>query len=126
MILILGGAYQGKRAYAAQTLGIADSEIASLSDTDDLSATVRAFDHFEQWVLRRVDQGQSAEQLLAQQLIHLEGKIILCEDIQCGVVPIDARMRAWREENGRCLCLLARHARQVVRMCCGLPLALKP
>ncbi|HML45590.1 MAG TPA: bifunctional adenosylcobinamide kinase/adenosylcobinamide-phosphate guanylyltransferase [Clostridia bacterium] len=126
MILILGGAYQGKRAYAEQTLGIPNAEIADLSEADDLSPNVRAFDHFEQWVLRRVDQNESAEQLLMEQLSLLEGKVVLCEDIQCGVVPIDARMRAWREENGRCLCLLARRAQRVIRVCCGLPLELKP
>ena len=126
MILILGGASQGKRAYAVQTLGIPERQIADLAETDDLPPDARAFDHFEQWVLRRVDQNESAEQALAARLAQLDGKVILCEDIQCGVVPIDARMRAWREENGRCLCLLARHAQQVIRVCAGLALALKP
>lgn len=126
MILVIGGAYQGKRAYVQQAFELADSDILCLAETDELMASVRALDHFEQWVLRRVDAEESAEQALMAQLDSLSEKIVICEDIQCGVVPIDTRMRAWREENGRCLCLLARHASQVVRVCCGLPLQLKP
>ena len=54
-----------------------------------------------------------------------ENCILIVRDISCGVVPIDATERAWREENGRMMRMLAQHAKQVIRIWYGLPQVLK-
>ena len=46
-------------------------------------------------------------------------------DFSCGVVPMDAEMRRWRDENGRPNNYLSARAERVVRMFCGLPQVLK-
>ena len=51
--------------------------------------------------------------------------VVICEDIFCGVVPVDPEMRAWREATGRMMNELCRHADRVVRLFCGIPQVLK-
>ena len=57
--------------------------------------------------------------------IDLSDKILICEDISCGVVPMDAVEREWREAVGRMNAMLAAKAERVTRLFCGLPLELK-
>ena len=57
--------------------------------------------------------------------LALSGKILICEDISCGVVPMDAETREWREAVGRMNAALAAQADTVTRIFCGLPLELK-
>ena len=56
---------------------------------------------------------------------HLKGqdlsdKVIICMDIFCGVVPIDATMRLWRHTTGLVCQYLAQNADSVSRIFCGL------
>ena len=46
-------------------------------------------------------------------------------DFSCGVVPMDARLRLWREENGRLNNYLAGEAERVVRCVCGIAQGIK-
>jgi adenosyl cobinamide kinase/adenosyl cobinamide phosphate guanylyltransferase len=57
--------------------------------------------------------------------IFLKPKIIICNDISCGVVPIDSEIRLWRESVGRILTILSKHADEVVRLFCGLGTKIK-
>jgi len=51
--------------------------------------------------------------------------ILICRDMFCGVVPMDAETREWREAVGRMNAALAAQADTVTRIFCGLPLELK-
>ncbi len=51
--------------------------------------------------------------------------VVTCAEVGAGVVPLDAQERAWREAVGRMSCELARQADVVVRMVCGIPIAIK-
>lgn len=55
----------------------------------------------------------------------LEKEIILCQEVGCGVVPLDPEDRRWREAVGRVCVRLAREADTVVRLVCGIPQVLK-
>ena len=52
-------------------------------------------------------------------------KVIIMDDIFCGVVPADPELRAWRELCGRTLTALAQKADKVTRLFCGIPKTLK-
>lgn len=54
---------------------------------------------------------------LAGQLRHC---IFLCEEIGCGVVPLEREERQWRERTGRLCCVLAERAGGVTRVICGM------
>lgn len=51
--------------------------------------------------------------------------MILCDEIGCGVVPLDPTEREWREVTGRICCKLAEKAERVDRIFCGLNMRLK-
>ena len=58
-------------------------------------------------------------------LPELAGSVVICEDIFCGVVPVDPEMRAWREMTGRLLAYLSGKAAHVFRIFLGLEQKLK-
>lgn len=122
MILIIGGAYQGKTAYAKQTYGLKDSEIFTC-DGLLIDNAARCLRHLERFALACVQAGKEPADVLAG--FELAEKILICEDISCGVVPMDAEAREWREAVGRMNARLAAQARRVTRIFCGLPMELK-
>jgi len=106
--LIIGGAYQGKTEYAReQYVGM---DIVT---------------EFHLKVLDMVKDGVDAVEKVKSSLPEYADKIIVCDDISCGVVPVDAVMRKWREELGRVLAILSRESDEVVRLFCGIPTRLK-
>ena len=80
--------------------------------------------HLERFALACVRAGKEPADVLAG--LALSGKILICEDISCGVVPMDAAERAWRERHGALLQQLSRRSETVIRIFCGLPQQLKP
>ena len=50
---------------------------------------------------------------------------LICCDIFCGVVPMGADMRAWRDMTGRLCAYLSGEAQGVFRLFCGLEQKLK-
>lgn len=50
---------------------------------------------------------------------------VIANEVGCGVVPMEAEQRRFRERAGRLSCLLAQRADTVIRVCCGLPQVLK-
>ena len=50
-----------------------------------------------------------------------EKLVVICDELGCGLVPMDAFDRKYREACGRVSCYLAGQAEQVIRMVCGIP-----
>lgn len=125
MILIFGGAYQGKLEYASMRYGLRPEDVCECAENSPPEISKRAFHHFERWVLGCIREEKDAAQELQVLLPGLTDKIILCEDISCGVVPADPVLRAWREAVGRCLALLVENSETVVRVFCGIGTAVK-
>ncbi len=51
--------------------------------------------------------------------------VITCDEIGCGIVPIDKTDRLWREMSGDACQYLALRAAKVCRVVCGIPMVLK-
>lgn len=66
--------------------------------------------------------GFSHADMLASLTAH---DALVCDEVGCGVVPVDAFERLWREEVGRLCCDVAENAQTVVRVVCGIPQKLK-
>lgn len=122
MVLIIGGAYQGKTEYAKKTYGLQDADIFTCEDMR-IDPNARAIRHLERFALACVRAGKEPAEML--NALDLSDKILICEDISCGVVPMDAVEREWREAVGRMNAMLAARAARVMRLFCGLPLELK-
>ena len=118
MDLIIGGAYQGKLAYAMEHFHLTQEDLACYDGGFDASR--RCICYLEQAVYAAVAAG---EPFVLPDL--RPDAVVLCTDVSCGVVPMDKTQRLWREEVGRAMCALARQAGSVTRIFCGLPLRLK-
>lgn len=114
MVLIVGGASQGKLDFARETLGVTAWSEGVLGEENcvrDLHLAIRGMDD------PRAEIGSWLE-------THPEG-VLICDEVGCGVVPMDKEDRAWREAVGRICCELAPHAEAVYKVTCGLGLRLK-
>lgn len=122
MNLIIGGAYQGKRDFALNTLNIPEREMFTCTD-ETIDFSKACIDRLEDYVLACIQKGiDPLEQLKAQ---DLRDKTIICMDMFCGVVPIDGQMRLWRHSTGLVCQYLAKRADRVYRIVCGLEQRLK-
>ena len=119
MELIIGGAFQGKLAYACKTYGLKNSDICECSVEKEPDLSKRCIYRFERYVLWCMRNGKEP------QLSFEEGKIIIMDDIFCGVVPAEPETRAWREKSGRTMSALASQAKTVTRLFCGIPKRIK-
>lgn len=116
-VLIIGGAHQGKRALAQRVFGLSHGDIADGQIcTPETIGQTRAVDKLH-CLTRRYPKTDFRA--------LLRGKIILCDEIGCGVVPADCADDAWREATGRLLCDIAAEADAVVRVLAGVPQVIK-
>ena len=102
-ILIVGGAAQGKSAFARR-----------------ISSETEIVDNLQDIVRQAMEQGKpipKAEQFM--------GKTVVGNELGCGIVPMDETERNWREYTGRLCCDIAARAERVYRMYCGIPQCIK-
>ena len=102
MIFITGPLYSGKIDYARTLCG--ENEMI--------------------YNVQKLAEGEDDLTALADRLAG-QYKVVVATEIGGGVVPVDARERAAREAAGRLACLLAERADMVVRVFCGIPMAIK-
>lgn len=124
MHLIIGGAYQGKTEYACEHFGIEKSEIVDCTEDGGIDLSAKCIRSLQKYVLGCIRSGKAPFEAFERDE-SWKNTIILCEDIFCGVVPVDPEMRAWREATGRLLNKLTPLAESVTRMFCGIPQQLK-
>lgn len=121
MILIFGGAYQGKKDFAVEKFGIKEEDIFECDrEVEDLPGDKRLINNADQFVLGLVEKGLNPERYFTENMERFEDTILIFEDISCGIVPMDKIERRWREENGRAVTLCAKNAKQVYRVFCGI------
>ena len=126
MILIFGGAYQGKLDYAMDRFGLADDDVYRCDSEDaGLPGGKSVVYELDKWLLALVRAGADVEPELSRFVDGNGGAIVICNDVSCGVVPEDTVMRMWREVVGRALTSLARGSDEVVRVFCGIATRLK-
>lgn len=144
MILIFGGAYQGKLEYAKEHFDIksifdcapeggrgeaADGTTGLRGNAGrepDFSAD--AVCNIDRFVLQCAREGKEAADFFKENRekwqqdaqTGIGEKVFVVTDVSQGIVPIDATQRAFREMNGRLMLYLAKEARQVIRVFCGI------
>ena len=120
MILIIGGAYQGKLDFAKDTFGVTDEDVHTC-DGDRIDFSRRCICKIEAFTA-------CSEDPIGYFETHRQAwqdSILIMQDIFCGVVPMGAENRAWRQRTGRLAQYLSREAQQVSRIFCGLEQRLK-
>ncbi len=124
MHLVIGGAYQGKLRYAMEHFGVTPELVFDCSE-DGIDFDAPCIVHGERYALTCVREGREASDDFRAQRERWRNAVILCDDISCGVVPIDPEMRAWREASGRLVNYLAGEAESVTRLFCSIPQVIK-
>lgn len=130
MILITGGAYQGKLEFARTlTQYFKDAEHPVILEGEELEwdhlADGEIVAHFHLYIRKLLEQGKDAA-AETEKLLKLNPDLIIeVTELGCGIVPIDAFDRTWREAVGRISCTLAKQAEAVYRVNCGIAARLK-
>ena len=126
MIFIFGGAYQGKLAYALGRFNLTQDDVFICDGDDDcLPGNRKIIYEIDKWILALLKKDIDVEQALRRFIDNNKDAIVICNDISCGVVPVDPLLRKWREAAGRALAALSREADEVVRMFCAIPTRIK-
>lgn len=108
--MIVGGAWQGKTAYAER----------------NYPAPYRIVNHYQEVIRSQMQRGEEPLEEVKKLPLTDEGLVIICDEVGCGLVPVDAFERAYREQVGRTGGYLAAQAKQVIRVVCGIGQTIKP
>ncbi len=109
MILVIGGAFQGKHEFVENKFDVSNEKI---------------FDDFHVKMKEYFLNGGDREEFL-RKVFNNGFKVIISDEIGCGIVPIDKYERLWREEVGRGLCEVAKRCDEVWRVFCGIGIRIK-
>ena len=122
MILIFGGAYQGKLDYAKKNF-----DIKTVCDCSDGTAPDFAADAIYgiEGFVKRQSPGSDQSPLetadwFSERREAWQDKVLIMTDVSQGIVPMDPELRAFREMNGRLMLRLAAEASEVHRVFCGI------
>lgn len=124
MILVTGGCFQGKTAYACKQFGIALEEtVDGMNCPMEQIYRAKLLYHFHEYIRRLMKEGQN----LDLPRLHRENPdlILVTNELGYGVVPIDKFDRDYREKTGRICCEIAKEAREVHRVVCGIGTVIK-
>ena len=119
MTLVIGGAYQGKLDYILENYP-GKSVFQCEADNPGMDMSADVINSLHLMILAQIRTQTDALEFLRERVPEMKDKIVICDDISCGVVPIDTEMRLWRETTGRCLALISKNADEVLRVFCGI------
>ena len=124
MEMIIGGAYQGKAAYAKAQFPDVDWKFGGEITEEELlnAAGVLGFQEYIRKALKAGEDLTGLAEKLAQQDPDV---ILVSEEVGYGIVPADAFERQYREAVGRVCTALAAKSRRVTRVVCGIGTVLK-
>lgn len=120
MILIIGGAFQGKLDFAKKSLDLTEDDVFTCNG-ENIDFSKRCIDKIEAFTWANEDPLGYFQTHREQ----WENSVLILQDISCGVVPLGAENRAWRLKTGRLCQYLAGEASRVSRIFCGLEQRLK-
>lgn len=114
MVLVIGGMAQGKLDFARRRLGVT-AWSAGEPGPENCIYGLQGF-------LRAHPEAEAALDAWCRE--HPDG-VVICDEVGCGVTPLDREDRIWRERVGRTCCRLAERAEAVYRVSCGLGARIK-
>jgi len=127
MYFIFGGMAQGKLKFAIdkykQNLGIYDLKKSSIFDitSENQETIINLQDGVEQ-LLRA---GINPKDYLEKNIDKFNNKVLIGNEIGCGIVSMDAFEREWRDETGRVYQFISSNAQIVDRVWAGIGMNLK-
>ncbi len=126
MKMVVGGAFQGKTSYAKKIYPDTAWIDGTCCDPEQIYSCGGIY-HFN-YFIRRVLAQESVEKLwnYIDKLQEMNPEIIIITDeTGCGLVPVDAFERTYREQTGRVCTVLAGCSDRVDRVICGIGTVIK-
>ena len=121
-VLMIGGRGQGKCDLAKKMFSLQSTDVQEGADCElDALSSCKAVNGLHLLTRRLLQQGKAPAELLPL----LRNKIVICDELGCGVVPVERELEDWREFTGRLCCNLASEADVVIRVIAGLPQIIK-
>lgn len=126
MVMITGGAFQGKRTLAKRLYGLTDRDILNGAECafDEVFTAAAISDYHElvrRLIAAKIDVSEFSERLCGEN----PRAVIIINEVGCGIIPLEKSERVYREEVGRAGCVIAAHSETVIRVFCGIPEAIK-
>lgn len=126
MIMITGGAFQGKKEYVKNRFGFSDDEILNGGSCElDAVFTAKCVTDYQLAVKRLLEENADPEEFTRRLCRENSGAVIIINEIGGGIIPLEKSERIWREETGRAGCIIAENSREVIRLVCGVPVEIK-
>lgn len=124
MILVFGGAYNGKLSYVKEKYNIEKDDIFYCT-LDTLNFDKKVICGLHVFIREMILKGKDPLEYIKNNIEKLEEKIIITDDIGMGIVPIEKIDRTWRDTHGKCVQYLSLNSKKVIRIFFGIEKVLK-
>ena len=126
MVMVTGGAFQGKRECLKRLYGLSDNDIISgaACDFEDV-CTASVVSDYHELVRRLISENIDVSEFTQRFCKENPGAAVIINEIGCGIIPLKKSERIYREEVGRAGCIIASHSETVIRVFCGIPQIIK-
>lgn len=121
MVMVTGGAFQGKRECLKQLYRLSEGDMISGRDCrfEDVFTAAAVTDYHKlvkRLIAENIDVSDFTERLCRENT----KAAVTINEIGCGIIPLEKFERIYREEVGRAGCIIAAHSETVIRVFCGI------
>lgn len=124
MVLVFGGAYNGKLDFVKDKFNINEDDIFYCG-INEIDFSKKVICGFHKFTYNNILNDINSIQYIKENINLFKDKIIISDEISSGIVPLKKEDRIWREETGRCLQYLSKESSCVYRIFCGIPTVIK-
>lgn len=126
MIFIIGGNSQGKLQFVMDYYSLSEDQVTD-GENCILSEAFNKplLDKLHILIKRLITAGIEPSDFVMKGIDENPRITIICDELGCGVIPLDKGERAFREVVGRIQCEIAKQADKVFRVYCGIPTLIK-
>lgn len=124
MVLVFGGAYNGKLDFVKEKFNVNEDDIFYCG-VNEIDFSKKVICGLHRFTYNNILKDISSLQYIKENINLFKDKIIISDEISSGIVPLKKEERMWREETGRCLQYLSKEASCVYRVFCGIPTIIK-
>lgn len=125
MILVFGGAYQGKLRFVAEKYGYGMEDIYRCNENDEIDFSKPVIADLGNYVLGMIRRGENPLEFVHENKCNFKDKIIVITDVGSGIVPMTKEQRLFRDNIGKITQILSRESDEVYRLFCGIGEKLK-
>ena len=124
MKLIFGGAFNGKLEFVLNEFNLTKDDVCFCKD-ENLDVAKKVICGLHQFTYEALKNDKNPLEILKSKEEFLKEKIIICDDLNSGIVPLEKLERKWREENGKCLQWISKKSSKVYRVFFGIETVIK-